>query len=203
MDLAMIVFGLGILSGLIFALPAIISLRRTRSTWKIEALELRSVRANDSIRRKYERDLLAKSRDLSSRLKNELISETGGHLVTMQRLRDEKEKCENLTIALCALKDEVSCLKKRNESQQLIIEFDANRMNMLKMQVVALRGVATQRAKRLGKCFVFADCKGKGFYTFAKGAGVVGPSCETKWEARRKFEAIMGLRGKIEWEDNA
>lgn len=205
MDIAIYLFIAGVLVAQLLAVPVILSLRKNRHIWKVEALEMRSVRANDEIDRKVERDLLLSSRSIVGNLHKQLGKESRNHSTTLRELRDEKRKVVDVTEALAAMKTGKTELARILIGQRNASKVSAKLIEKLLRKINAIRGADTARANRLGPCEVVEDAFTEGFYAVSKnkdsGDDTVGPTRPTKWQARRSFESIMGLRGKIIWED--
>ena len=204
MDIAVYIFVAGIVTGVLVALFPYLSAKKNCHVWKVEALELRDVRAKDEIARKYERSLLETSRGLSERRLEALRGESKSHVNTMGRLRDEKEKVLELTEKYNKASGDAKEMGGLLDTQRKISEDDGVVIECLKQRVRALRGNDTKRVKKLHVCCINKSFRGEGFYAYSLDEDckvqAIGPTRPTKWQARRSFESIMGLRGKIQWE---
>ena len=69
----------------------------------------------------------------------------------------------------------------------------------LKRQIAARKGADTKRAKRLGECSV-GDVYSGGECLAISLCGMEGPIMPNAHEAKRAFESLLGLTGKIKWE---
>lgn len=79
--------------------------------------------------------------------------------------------------------DEVTLIKKENAT--------------LKRQLAKRKGDDTKRAKRLGRGHIGFEFPY--FYGYSVCGSVRGPRKKTRASAKRAFETILGLRGKIKW----